>query len=257
MEVGVTPTWLGEVRDLGVGGRNRYRHHRLPSPLPGDTHAHWRHNADAGAKRRCGHGETRGLTRRRAACSSSAVPSPPSGEADESRSRSPPAHKRGDANLDSHRRWLSGRARRREGWGADDGVGIWGLGRGEGRGGGCYDGETRERGKRRSMMCPRRARADTEEPGLVVSVGLEQAWHHHCRFAWGPKPCRSTRTLGPLGQPIIVGGRACRVGQRWSKTTTRVLLEECRARLSRGRGDARSQRQDVPRAWRGIGAKPR
>jgi hypothetical protein len=85
-------------------------------------------------------------------------------------------------------------------------------------------------------QCPRRARAGTEEPGLVVSVGLEQTWHHHCRFAWGPKPCRSTRTLGPLGQPIIVGGRACRVGQRWLKTTTRVPLEECRARLSRGRG---------------------
>jgi hypothetical protein len=80
-------------------------------------------------------------------------------------------------------------------------------------------GEARERGKFRSMMCPRRARAGTEEIGLVVSVGLEQTW-----------------TLGPLGQPIVVGGRACRVGQRWSKTATTVSLEECRARLSRGRG---------------------
>jgi hypothetical protein len=89
---------------------------------------------------------TRGLTRQRAACSSSAAPSPLSGEADESRSRSPPAHKRGDTDQDSRRRWLSERARRREGWGADDGVGIWGLGRGEGRGGGCYGvGGTRAR----------------------------------------------------------------------------------------------------------------
>jgi hypothetical protein len=102
---------------------------------------------------------TRVLTRRRAACSSSAAPSPLSGEADESRSRSPPAHKRGDADQDSRRRWLSGRAWQREGWGADDGVGIWGLGRGEGRGGGCYGvGGTRAREAQKHDVSSTRSR---------------------------------------------------------------------------------------------------
>jgi hypothetical protein len=53
-------TWLGEVGDDADGGGDprqarvsgRHRHHRLPLPPAGDTHAQWSRDADAGTKRR-------------------------------------------------------------------------------------------------------------------------------------------------------------------------------------------------------------